>query len=109
MPKKTKSSSFQSTGGVLITERADDSCKLQERIEALLEEQDISCNSTVQFGLYLTSMIPPIHDSILVDFLDKSHRLFLSEIILMNTLTDVRELKKNCNQSYLINKCKNVN
>ncbi len=78
--KKTKSSSFQSTGGVLIRERADDSRKLQERIEALLEEQDISLNSRVQFGLYLTSMIPRIHNSILNNFLDESHRLLLQYV-----------------------------
>ncbi len=40
VPKKTKFSSFQSTGGVIIRERADDSRKLQERIEALHEDQD---------------------------------------------------------------------
>ncbi len=78
--KKTKSSFFQSTGGVIIRERADDSHKLQERIEAFLEEQNISLNSRVQFGLYLTSMIPCIHNSILVDFLDESHRLLLQYV-----------------------------
>ncbi len=55
VPKKTKFSSFQSTGGVIITQRADDSLKLQEGIEALLEEQYTSCNTSVQFGLYLPS------------------------------------------------------
>ncbi len=52
----------------------------QERIEALLEEQDISHNSRVQFGLHFTSMIPRIHNSILVDFLDESHRLLLQYV-----------------------------
>ncbi len=80
VPKKTKSSSFHSSGGVLIRERAEDSHKLQERIEALRKEQGISCNSRVQFWLYLTSMIPHIHDSILVDFLDESHRLLLQYV-----------------------------
>ncbi len=77
-PQKKKSSSFSSTAG--LRERNDDSLKLQERIEALLEEQDTYLNSRVQFGLYLTSMIPRIHDSLLVDFLDESHRLLLQYV-----------------------------
>ncbi len=48
--------------------------------EALLEEPDIARNSRVQFEVYLTSMIPHIHDSILVDFLDESHRLLVQYV-----------------------------
>ncbi len=82
VPKKTKSSTVQ-TGGAL-RERAGDSRKLQGRIEVLLKEQDISGNSRVQFGLYLASMIP--HDSILVDFLDESHRLLLHYVRLSDLI-----------------------
>ncbi len=71
--EKKKSSSFSPAAG--LRERNDDSRKLQERIEALLEEQDTFRNSRVQFGLYLTSMIPCIHDLLLVDFLDEADRL----------------------------------
>ncbi len=79
LQKKTKSSSFPSTAGGL-RERNDDSWKLQERTEALHEEQDTSRNSRVQFGLYLTNMIICIHDSILSDFLDETHRLLLQYV-----------------------------
>ncbi len=76
--KKTKASSFPSTAG--LRERNDNSLKLQDRIEALLEDQDTSHNTRVQFGIYLISMIPRIHESILVDFLDESHRLLLQYV-----------------------------
>ncbi len=76
--QKKKSSSFPSTAG--LRESNDDFRKLQERIEALLEEQDTTCNRRVQFGLYLMSMIPSIQDSLLVDFLDVSHRLLLQYV-----------------------------
>ncbi len=71
-PPLMKTSSFPSAAG--LRERNDNSRKLQERIEALLEEQNTSRNGRVQFGLYLTSMIPRIDDSLLVDFLDEAHR-----------------------------------
>ncbi len=54
--KKTKSSSFLSTAGGL-RERNEDSWKLQERTESLLEEQHMSHKCRFQFGLYLNSMI----------------------------------------------------
>ncbi len=78
LQKKTNASSFPSTAG--LRERNDDSLKLQERIEALLEDQHTSRNTRVQFGIYLMSMIPHIHESILIEFLDESHRLLLQYV-----------------------------
>ncbi len=83
-PPPKKSSSFPPAAG--LRERNYDSRKLQERIEALLEEQDTSRNSRVQFGLYLTSMIPLIHDLLLVDVLDEAHRLLLQYVCLSHIM-----------------------
>ncbi len=71
-PPLKKSSSFPAATG--LRERNDDSRKLQERIKALLEEQDTSRNSRVQFGLFLICMIPHMQVSLLVNFLDEAHR-----------------------------------
>ncbi len=98
LQKKTKSSSFPSTAGGL-RERNDDSLKLQERIEALLDEQAMSRNSRVQFGLYLTSMIPHIHNSILVDFLNESHRLLL-QYVRQSDMIKLQETQQQQQQPY---------
>ncbi len=67
IPKsKSKTKSGLSAGA--LKERADESRRLQERVEALLEEHDTSHNSRVQFGLYLTNMIPLLHDSLLIEY-----------------------------------------
>ncbi len=63
---KSKSKSKSSFG--VPKERANEFQRLQERVEALLEEHDTYRNTRVQFGLYLTSMLPLIHDSLLIEF-----------------------------------------
>ncbi len=81
-------------------ERNDDSRKLQERIEALLEEQDTTHNSRVQFSLYLMRMIPRIHDLLLVDFLDDSHRLLL-QYVLQSDIIMLQETQQQQQQQQL--------
>ena len=75
---KKKASSFPPAAG--IRERNIDSHKLQQRIETLLEEKDTSRNCRVQFGLYLTSMIPRVHESLLVDYMEEAQRLILQYV-----------------------------
>ncbi len=43
---------------------------LQDKVDTLLSEQDTSRDSWVQFGLFLTSMIPHLDDKIMIDFMD---------------------------------------
>ncbi len=77
---KSKSKSKSNLSAGVLKERVDVSRMLQDRIEALLEEHETSHNTRVQFGLYLTSMIPLVHDSLLIDVLDEMHRLLLQYV-----------------------------
>ncbi len=77
---KSKSKAKSKSSAGVLKERADDTQRLQERVETLLEEHDTFGNTRAQFGLYLTSMMPHIHDSLLIDFLDESHRLLLQYV-----------------------------
>ncbi len=61
IPKSKSKGKSKSSGGAL-KERADESWSLQERVEALSEQHDTFCTGRVQFGFYLTSMIPLVHD-----------------------------------------------
>ncbi len=74
---KSKSKVKSKSSAGVLKERADESRRLQERVETLSEQHDTSCNTRVQFGLYLTGMIPLIHDSLLIDFFDETHRFLL--------------------------------
>ncbi len=77
---KSKSKAKSKSSAGVLKERADEYPRLQERVKALLEKHHTSRNARVQFGLYLTSIIPHIHDSLLIDFLDKSHILLLQYV-----------------------------
>ncbi len=77
---KSKSKSKSKSSAGVLKERADASRRLQERIKVLLEEHDTSRNTRVQFGLYLTSVIPQVHNLLLLDFFNETHRLLLQYV-----------------------------
>ncbi len=57
----------------ILKEYVFESRMLKEKVETLLSKETTSHDSRVEFGLFFTSMIPSIDETMVIDFMDDSY------------------------------------
>ncbi len=73
---KLKSKSFHS----ILKERTIEYRRLQEKVEALISDQDTSHDSRMQYGLLFASIIPRMDEKFMNVFMDDSYRLLMQYV-----------------------------
>ena len=54
--------------------------RLAEHVADLISEHDVSKDSKTQFGLFITSMIPKIDDTLLTNYMDEAYGLLMKYV-----------------------------
>ena len=83
---KKKRSSVDSA----IKLRVNESKVLQEKVAALIEEENTTKDAKIQFGLFYASMVPRVDDSLLTAFFDESYALLMQYVHRSERLAQVQ-------------------
>ena len=70
--------------------RVNESKVLQEKVAALIEEENTTKDAKTQFGLFYASMVPRVDDSLLTAFFDESYALLMQYVHRSERLAQVQ-------------------
>ena len=70
--------------------RVNESKVLQEKVAALIEEENTTKDAKTQFGLFYASMVPRVDDSLLTAFFDESYALLMQYVHRTERLAQVQ-------------------